>query len=189
MSEGSIRRGLRAALLLARGRPEGMDLVIADSAAAQHALARHSFLAVALCLPVFLLVQVLSAAPLAEPTIIGLARELVAFLLGWLGFALLSHRLASVLGRAVLWPRFITLWNWCNLVQYLMLGASVVPGLLGMPAIIVQTVGIAAMGWAVWLEWFATRLALGLPGTKAAALVAIDLLLGIMLLLAIGAAR
>ena len=26
-----------------------------------------------------------------------------------------------MLGRAKLWPRFVTVWNWCNVLQYLAL--------------------------------------------------------------------
>lgn len=190
MNEPSAANGLRAALLLARGRVEGLDLVTADSTAEQFAMARHSFAAMALCVPAFVVVQLLAAAAAgAAPTVAGLLRELAAFVLGWLGFALLSHRLASLLGRAVLWPRFITLWNWCNLIQYLMLLASLVPGLIGLPGWIGQTVWIVAIGWALWLEWSATRLGLGITGAQAAAVVAADMLLGIVLLLLTGAGR
>jgi len=107
---------------------------------------------------------------------------------GWVGFALLSHRLAGVLGRAPLWPRFIAVWNWCNVVQYLMLVVAGLPALLGLPELLAQTVWLVAMGWALWLEWYATRLALAIPGRSAMALVALDFALGVFLLAITGTA-
>jgi hypothetical protein len=91
------------------------------------------------------------------------------------------------MGRGVLWPRFIALWNWCNLVQYLLLAAALVPPLLGAPALVAQTVWVVAMGWALWLQWSATRLGLGLSGGRAALMVVVDMGLGLVVLRLVGA--
>ena len=40
---------------------------------------------------------------------------------------------------------------------------------------------IAGLGYAVWLEWFVTRHALGVDGMRAAALVGVDLAIGLFL--------
>lgn len=183
-ADGSVRTGLRAALLLARGRPEGLDLVVADTPDAQMAVARHSFVAMALCLPMFLLIHVVASASLEA---VALARDLCAFVLGWLGFAALSHVLAGQMGRGVLWPRFVALWNWCNLAQYLMLTVSLLPPLLGAPVFVGQTMWVVALGWALWLEWSAVRLGLGVTGVGAAMLVAADMAIGIGLTRLVGA--
>jgi len=182
MTALSMPAGLRAALLLACGRGEGVALLAADTDARQLALARQSFRAMALCLPVFLLIHMAGGAPREAPPFL-LLRELASFALGWLGFAVLSHRLAQEMGRGALWPRFIVLWNWCNLLQYLLLVAMLVPVLLGVPTIVAQTAWLVAIGWAVWLQWFATRLGLGLPGGQAALLVAADMAVGVVVLL------
>ena len=176
MSEASVSVGLRAALLLARGRVDGADLVCEGGPEAQLAQARLSFMALLLCLPMFLAVQVMAR----ETAGLALLREFAGFLLGWLGYAVLSHRLAEEMGRAVLWPRFMALWNWCNLVQYLLLMAALVPQLLGAPAVVSQTAWVVAMGWAVWLQWSATRLGLGLSGGRAALMVVVDMALGVV---------
>lgn len=174
-----VAPGLQAALLLARGRSEALSLVADDT---DHALAQRSFVAAPLCLPAFICLRLLDpqqAAPAAAPGQ-DFALDLIGFVIGWAGFALLSRQFADAIGRAALWPRFITLWNWCNLVQYLMMVAALLPTLLGLPAWIGQTAFLAAIGWAVWLEWFMTRLSLGIPGILAAGFVAADLLLGLI---------
>jgi len=170
--------GLRAALMLAGGRAEGAALFAADSLADGLARARQSFLALALCLPMFLAIHALTPAAADGE----MARDLAGLALAWLGYAVLSHRLAADMGRAALWPRFVVLWNWCNLVQYLLLVASLVPQLLGAPAVVAQTAWLVAMGWALWLQWSATRLGLGLSGGRAALMVGVDMALGLVVL-------
>ena len=43
-----------------------------------------------------------------------------------------------------------------------------------------QTVWLVAVGWALWLEWFATRTSLAISGWPAAGLVALDLAIGLI---------
>jgi hypothetical protein len=178
MSVAPAWLGLRAALLLARGRAEGVVLVATASPADQLARAGRSFAALVLCLPLFLAIHALG--PEREDG--ALLRALAGFLLTWLGYAVLSHLLAAGMGRAVLWPRFIALWNWCNLVQYLLLCAAVVPQLLGLPTLAAQTAWLVAIGWAIWLQWTATRLGLSLTRGRAALMVGVDMALGLLVL-------
>lgn len=196
MSNGlpGVGAGLQAALLLARGRPEGMarlDLPADAPADAAHAVARHSFWAAAFCLPGFICLHLLDwaqqAAPPGEGRAHGFAVDLLSYVIGWAAFALASHAVAARLGRAARWPRFIALWNWCNVVQYLLLVVGSLPALLGLPDWIYQATWLIALGWAMWLEWFATRLALDLAAGPAAALVALDLLIGLLLVMLSGA--
>ena len=167
--------GLRAALLLARGRHEGVALLIAEAPEAQRARAVHSFVAMLFCLPVFLAVQEVGR----DLEGLAMLRQAGGVAIGWLGYAVLSHRIGAAIGREAQWPRFIVLWNWCNLVQYLLVGAALLPSFLGVPAMVAQTAWIVAMGWAMWLQWSATRLGLALPGGRAALLVVTDMALGI----------
>ena len=184
-----VRPGLRAALLLARGRTQ--ELASPGPVEADIATARRSFATVAFCLPVFIFLhlidrlaaEVAGAEAAPEWTAAewrGLAVALLGFAIGWAGFALVSHRVALRLGRGALWPRFIALWNWCNLVQYLLLLAAALIGLAPLPAIIGQTAWLVALGWAIWLEWFMTRFALAMPGLLAMAVVALDLAIGML---------
>ena len=178
----SFRAGLGAALVLARGRAEGIRLLEFDAAAAMQ-VAAHSFWAAAVCLPAFAALRALDWAEGGVPAepVRGALLDLLGYAVGWAGFALLSRSVAALLGRAALWPRFVTVWNWCNVLQYLALLAATVPQALGLPDLIGETVWLVAMGWALWLEWFATRAALEVPGVQAAGLVVLDVALGVLL--------
>ena len=111
----------------------------------------------------------------------GFALDLLSYAIGWVGFALASRPIVATMGRASLWPRFIVIWNWCNVVQYLLLVVATIPGLLGAPALLDQTLGLVALGWALWLEWYAARLALGITALPAIGLVALDVVIGLVL--------
>jgi hypothetical protein len=175
---------LHAALLLARGRADGLR-VLASRDEPTTATALRSFWAVALCLPAFVCLQLIDLA--VEPRLPphaahGLALQLFGYVIDWAGFALLTHWLAGVMGRAAAWPRFIAAWNWCNVVQYLLLVGAALPPLLGLPEIVGQTAWLAATGWALWIEWYATRLALEVSGAQATGIVLLDQALAFVLL-------
>jgi hypothetical protein len=173
----SVTSGLHGALMLARGRAEGLRYVEEDMAGAA-----RSFSALAICLPAFVCLRLLAwtGPGLLRPAHV-FAADLLSYLIGWCGFAVLSHRLIGVMGLADRWPRFIALWNWCNVVQYLLLVVFSIPGLLGAPALLDQAAQLFALGWALWLEWFAFRLTLQIGMVPAAGLVALDVAIGVLL--------
>ena len=188
MSNGGLLahmgNGLQGALLLARGRADGM-LLLASQEEPALLVARRSFWAAALCLPAFVCLQLIGLAqsPGLPPHFAhGLALQLLGYVIDWAGFALLSRGAVRAMGRLDAWPRFITAWNWCNVVQYLLLVAASLPPLLGLPDILGETAWLVATGWALWIEWYATRIALGVGGLPAAALVLLDEVLGFALL-------
>jgi len=145
-------------------------------------LATWSFVAALICLPAFAGMRGFAwmHAGTSGRALHGAAADLLSFIVGWAGFALASHRLAAVLGRSSVWPRFIALWNWCNVLQYLAMLAALVPAVVGLPDWVNETVWLVAIGWALWLEWFATRTALDISGWPAAGLVALDLVIGLV---------
>jgi hypothetical protein len=142
----------------------------------------------ALAIPPFVALQFLEwlQSGQTEGLIRSFAQEWLSFVIGWLAFALLSHRVAHLTGRAARWPRFIAAWNWCNVVQYLMLVVAILPSAFGLPAAIGQVCWLVAMFWALWFEFFVTRLALGLSRNAAIGLVAADFGLGIAVNFAVG---
>jgi hypothetical protein len=174
-----IEAGLRGAFLLARGRTDGLLLI--DTSPAGAAL---SFWAAALCLPGFLALRLLAWAETGGPSL-GIGRGLTAELLGyacsWAGFALASLPLAEAAGRRAEWPQFIAAWNWANVVQYLVLLALTVPALFGLPPLLAHGLGLAALGYALWFEWFVAKAALRIGGGRAVAFVLLDLLLGMFI--------
>jgi hypothetical protein len=172
-----IEAGLRGAFMLARGRPEGL-MLIEDTPAG----ALRSFWAAAICLPAFLALRLHAwsttggpAGPLGTVLVV----ELIGYVVAWVGFALASRPLAEVAGRQAEWPHFIAAWNWANAVQYLVLIGLTVPGRL-LPDPIGSGLGLAALGYALWLEWFIARVALGISGSRAVGFVALDLAIGLM---------
>ena len=119
--------------------------------------AATSFWAAILCLPLFLMLRLLLGEAPLTPRLV--AAELVGFAAGWAGYALATLPLAASLNRDMLWPRFLAAWNWVSLVQYGMIVLlSLVVGLL--PGWLGQGVQLAGLGYALWLQWFATGLAL-----------------------------
>ena len=176
MTSGPRAAGLVAALGLAVGRAAAAEALMGERPAVHAGRAWHAFLALPASLPLFLLVQG-SIVPGAEMPVL---RPLAGVVLGWLAYAVLSERMAAATGRAALWPRFVMLWNWCNLVQYLFLVLALVPGWLGVPAAVAQGVWLVAVFWAVWLQWSATRLGLAIGGGPAALLVVADMTVGVL---------
>ncbi len=135
------------------------------------------------CLPAYLGLQLLDAggAVPADP-LRALAAMIIGFAVAWLGFATLSFSLAAALGRTHHWPRFLSAWNWSNVVQYAAMVLLVVPAsVLGLPDPVTQALSLVALGYALWVEWYVTRLALELPGLGAAAFVMVDLAIGLMI--------
>jgi len=174
-----VSEGLHAALLLARGRPDGLQVLAARDEPTTTTAVR-SFWAVALCLPAFVCLQLIDLAqdPHASAGAAhGMALRLIGYVIGWAGFAVLSHSIARAMGRSEAWPRFIAAYNWCNVVQYLLLVTAALPPLLHLPDIIGETAFVVAAGWAIWLEWYVGRLALEISGLQATALVLLDLAL------------
>jgi hypothetical protein len=139
-------------------------------------MTRRSFVAALLSLPIFVMFHVLDwlagVGPIEPPHVIVL--DLLTFPISWAGFALISIPLVRVLGAEPQWPRYISAWNWSNLAQYVLLFLTSVPAVLHVPAIASETCGLVGYGWALWLEWFVTRLVLNLSPTAAALLVAAD---------------
>jgi hypothetical protein len=175
---GSVTSGLFAALKLARGRADGVVMVPGD-----RATIIRSFWAIAFCLPSVICRLLMSWVDTGVPSdaahLIG--RELIVFVLGWLIFVEVTHRLAPVVGRAERWGRFIALWNWCNVIEGVLVVVGGIPGMLGAPAVIDQVCELVTIGWALWLEWYVARLALGVGPLAAAATVSIDQSIGIIL--------
>jgi hypothetical protein len=165
--------GMRGALMLARGRPEGIMLMplTADAAA-------RSYWAAALCLPLFMLIRLVSGAvPLSGR---GVTAELLGFAVSWAGYGLATLPMTMAAGQGALWPRFLATWNWVSLFQYcaivvISLVASLMPSWLG------QAVNLAGLGYLLWLQWFATGLALRVGGGAAVGFVLLDLIIGFLM--------
>jgi hypothetical protein len=174
----SVTSGLQAALRLAAGHADGVVLVPDD----RSTIAR-SFWAIAFSVPAVVCSLLMSWVASGVPAGAGhlMAREIILFAVEWLIFVEITHRLAPLLGQGARWGRFIAVWNWCNVVEGVLVVFGAIPGMFGAPAIVDQVCGLVAVGWALWLEWYAIRLTLGVAPFVAAALVLLDVSLGVML--------
>lgn len=175
---GSVAGGLMAALMLARGRAEGILLAGGDRIAVI-----RSFWSIAVCVPVILALRLTGAAPPvagAAPSLgRGLVHDMLVLAVGWLGFVLASHRVATLLQRTDRWPRFIVVWNWCNVLGNVLVLLGTLPGLLGAPTIIDEAAQLFSLGWALWIEWYAIRITLGVSAMGAVWLVMLDETIGL----------
>ncbi len=174
----SVAAGLSGAVRLAMGKPDGVVLVPGDRTTAV-----RSFWAIAFCVPSVLCRLFMAWSEDGIPANVGhlIGRELIVFILGWLVFVEVTHFLAPLLGRADRWGRFIAVWNWCNVVEGALVIIGGLPGLLGAPDIVAQASELITIGWALWLEWYASRLAFGVGAGTAAGLVLLDQAIGIIL--------
>lgn len=169
--------GFVAALQLARGQIDG----IARLPTQPDDLSR-SFVAVAYaCGPVVAsrLMMWLSGQGAPNNAWHILAHDLLIFVVAWLGFVIVSHRLAERLGRSAQWPRFLVTYNWCNVVANILVLLGLVPEALGAPQPISQVVQLAVTGWALWFGWFAIRLTLRTGPLLALYLVLVEQAIGI----------
>ncbi len=160
--------------MLARGRAAGV-LAFPPTMAE----ARASFASALLCLPLFLVLRALSSDG-GEPARM-LATDVIAYVCAWAGFALAALPLCEAMGRRALWPRLVAAWNWANLVQYVVLGVLALPALLGISGMVMDALGLVAIGYALWLQWFTARAALGVNGLRASGFVVLDLAIALFL--------
>jgi hypothetical protein len=174
----SVSAGIHGALLLARGRPDGIELVETDETAAA-----RSFWAIPLSLPAVVCLKLLDwVAEGVPPNVpVALGRYLLLFLVGWLLFVWVSRQIADALNKQALWPRFIAVWSYCSVIENTLVAIGGLPGALGAPAIISQAAALVTFGWALWLEWFAVKLSLRTGPLSAAVVLAVDIGIGVVM--------
>ena len=174
----AVSSGLHAAFLLARGRSDGMRYVQADVDGVH-----LSFWALAVSSPTIVCLRLIiwlrgTVPPDASHV---LALDMMSYVVGWLAFVVLSYHVVPLFGAGARWGRFVVAWNWCNVVENLLLLFGCIPGLLHAPSVIDQASQIITTGWALWIEWYAIRLALGTGVLAAIWLVILDQLIGLVL--------
>jgi hypothetical protein len=177
---GTVSAGVHGALLLARGRPDGIKFVDSDRTAAI-----RSFWAIPLSLPAVVCLKLLDwlATGIPSHAPLALGRYLLLFLVGWLLFVWVSHHTAVALNKQAQWPRFVAIWSYCSIVENTLVAIGGLPGALGAPSVIDQAFELVTVGWALWLEWYGVRLSLEVGPLTAALLVLVDFAIGVLLML------
>lgn len=179
----SVTSGLQSALLLARGRADGIALVQTD-----RDTAIRSFWAIPLCLPAVVCMKLIDwvegGMPANPPLALG--RHLMMFGVGWLMFVVLSHHMAGRIGRLADWPRFIAIWSYCSVIENTLIAIGGMPGAVGAPAIVDQACQLITIGWAFWLEWYSIGLSLRVGALTATIFLAVDIAIGVVIAMAGG---
>ena len=150
---------------------------------ATHAGFWRSFWAAAILAP-FIAVAVARAVLVEPPESLGrfIAFQTIGYALSWLIFPLLMVRIADMLGRRDRYFHYMVALNWFHLAQIAFTGPLLVLEMTSLlPPVIEQLLGLIVMVALLGYEWFIARNALKVEGGTAAALVAIDLLLSLVI--------
>jgi hypothetical protein len=141
----------------------------------------RSFLAALWCLPVWALAQYEQLQHVAA--VHSLAVQAIAYVVAWLAYPLLMVRVADHFGVWGNYYRYMVTYNWFRAVLQLiwlpLLLLNLLPGpqpegMVGLFFLLVQAVELT-------YDWFLARFGLQVAATTAAALAAIDFLLGLLI--------
>ncbi len=162
---GTMPPILRGMLLIARGRPEGLNCFRDTPRAYVFSLATG--------------IGILFGAVIqgiAEGSVSKALSEIPGTLCVLLAPSVLSFELARLWGREAFWYRYIVAFNWCQwllpMIGFLMIVALTMArlgGVAGQGALRLLLVGLAV--YAMWLNWFLARHGLALTVGRAALLV------------------
>lgn len=182
----AVASGLRGAWMLMRGDAKGIDLLDRGPG-----IAIHSFWAMPLCLPALVCLKLFDWRQAGVPANVPVAmsRYLLLFVVGWLLYVWISHRLATLLNRGPRWPLFLAAWSYTSAAGNTLIALGALPRVLGAPAPVAQLAEIVVLGWALWMQWFGIRLSLKVGALTATLLLAVDTVVGVAMALAGGVAR
>jgi hypothetical protein len=111
-----------------------------------------------------------------------IAFQTIGYALGWLAFPLAMVRIADLLGRRDRYFHYMVALNWFHLVEIVFWGPLLVLGMTGiLPGTVEQLLGLVVLVALLGYEWFIARHGLKIEGGTAAALVAIDFLLSLVI--------
>lgn len=145
----------------------------------------HSFRAAFICYPFFLLLLTMRVDARAWEMAGGLRIvivETIGYVIAWTAFPLIMLSVTRWIGRADHFFEFMVPYNWCQVPQsllFVVIGIETASGLSSPPA--TQGIELAAAVAVLVYEWFIARVALDTSGGLAAAVVAIDLVLGTLI--------
>ena len=177
LGANDIERGLTAAWRLATRDPGGLALLDTSTAGFW-----RSFQVAVLVFPVYALVI---ASRLSETDSTAdwetvLLAEAIAYVIYWTAMPVLMEPITLWLDRGHAYVQFVVAMNWANAIQLALFALVTVLGLIGLPRGLVAFAGLIVTIWVLAYQWFVARTALGLTGPRAAGIVAIDVMLGLL---------
>ncbi len=175
-----ISQGILSVSRILRGIPDSAQPVPAD-----HDVAWRSFVAVLVCLPLAFVLGGLQWNYFDPEGKIGLpvyfSIVVVGHVLAWFGYALLSLQLAIAMGAQKYWLRYIVLWNWLNLFQFLVLLAGGLPEQMGLPVQVETLLDVAMVVAVLFMSWRIAAEGLGIPGVRAAAFIGLEMIVSLFI--------
>jgi len=173
LTTAEIVRSVYGAIRLARLDPIGMEWLDRSPEGCW-----RSFRVAILLLPLECIMTgiVISQASALEPIARVLAVGIIAYVISWTVFPVLSHPLVRALGREERFPAFVTAINWSRVVVY----AVAVPTALLVvegPIELGRFLQIAFYIVFVGYHWFIIKTSLDIPGPGALGLALMELLL------------
>ncbi len=142
----------------------------------------HSFAAIVLLAPFYLVLVLIEHAPSGAPLEHVLLVEGLSYLCGWLAFPLLLIPLCRLLDLGQQYVPYVVAYNWSQVVLmslWLPLAALLASGILGhAPGIVAGVAGFAA---AYYYLWFVTRTALKTSGSIAFGIAVVEYLSGLLI--------
>ena len=144
----------------------------------------RSFYAALIVAPVF---AILVAIRLEDVAVTGgtlhlLAIETLSYIIGWFAFPLAMFYIAEQLDRSHCFLRYIAAYNWATVLQMgLFLVVTVIAHSGALPTTLAVLISLAATVAILAYQWFIARIGLDITGPTAAAIVFLDLMIGIVL--------
>ena len=171
---------LTGALRLARGDPGGLACFDPTEEGFW-----HSFRAAVLCYPLYLIL-------LSFPIQIGdvvevdawrvLAVETIHYVISWVAFPLLMLPLVDRLHRGDRYFGFMVAYNWCQVPQTVVFAVVALAGAVGLLSAEGMLVADLFAGLAALVyEWYVSRVALAISGSRAALVILADVILATVL--------
>lgn len=179
ISVNEVATALTGALRLARFDADGMayfDLTPAGF--------WRSFWAAALVAPFFFLLLLLRhmEADSAGAFVHDMSIELLAYAIAWLAFPVVMASLSRRLDCQQRYLPYIVAYNWCGAVQNAVYLPIAILGFTGaLSAALANAMALAAILWVLAFSFFVARTVLGVSGTTAFGIVALDLVMGMVI--------
>lgn len=177
LGANDIEGGLTAAWRLATRDPGGLALLDTSPRGFW-----HSFQVAVLVFPIYALVIAgrLSDMDSSADWEAVLLAEVIAYVIYWTAMPVLIEPIARWLDRGHVYVRFVVAMNWANAIQLALFALVAVLGFIGLPRGLVAFAGLVVTIWVIAYQWFVARAALDITARRAAGIVVLDVVLGLV---------
>lgn len=141
----------------------------------------RSFTAALLALPAYIIVTALRTDSVGIDASAFFLVEAIAYVTGWFAFPFAMLYVTDMLDRRERYITFIVATNWATAIQLSVIGLiASLEGIGLLPEGLAGFLSLVATLWIISYQWFIARTALEISGATAAAVVLLDLTLGLV---------